>query len=314
MPSDSVFDDGQALSHCCSYFSIETFNDKFDGDSDAKLFIFHHNIRSFRRNYSELAVYLDLLKSKFHVLVLTETWFCSDGLLDNEGYKAYHSVRSDRVGGGVSVFVLNSLKSYIIQPLTVNSGLIETCCVRILNDRDSFLIFGIYRPPGFVEFDLFIDGLHELVNDFNVSGEIIYMLGDFNVNLMTADSNATLFVDMMRSLSFLPLIDVPTRVTDSSESLIDNIWTNQLSSVTTGVLTFDITDHYPIFAVIPVRSPDDKILKSFRDHSACSLSKLECHMKQYASGIDLSCVIDFDVAMNQFVSSFLNIYKNKNKK
>ena len=54
----------------------------------------------------------------------------------------------------------------------------------------------------------------------------------------------------MYSLGLYPLIDEPTRVTDSLATLRDNIFTNELRhNLTCGILFKDISDHLPIFAL-----------------------------------------------------------------
>ena len=64
----------------------------------------------------------------------------------------------------------------------------------------------------------------------------------------TADFNDTMF-----SNGFIPLITRPTRVTQSTATLIDNIFTNQLAVLHNiflqGIMLTDISDHYPIFCV-----------------------------------------------------------------
>ena len=64
---------------------------------------------------------------------------------------------------------------------------------------------------------------------------------------MTAEFN-----DMMSSYSYIPLITRPTRITSSSATLIDNIFTNDhinLNTALKGILVTDISDHYPVFYV-----------------------------------------------------------------
>ena len=50
-------------------------------------------------------------------------------------------------------------------------------------------------------------------------------------------------------MSLLPTIKKPTRITDSSSTLIDNILTNYFEDFVSGIMTIDITDHLPIFIV-----------------------------------------------------------------
>ena len=52
----------------------------------------------------------------------------------------------------------------------------------------------------------------------------------------------------------MPLITLPTRITSSSKTLIDNILTNEFSSdIVSGNLTVSLSDHIPQFAIIPLK-------------------------------------------------------------
>ena len=62
--------------------------------------------------------------------------------------------------------------------------------------------------------------------------------------------NTKNFLDMMFSLGLYPLIDKPTRITDISATLINNIFTNELlHHLTSGILINDIINNLPIFAI-----------------------------------------------------------------
>ena len=57
---------------------------------------------------------------------------------------------------------------------------------------------------------------------------------------------------MMLSFSFLPRIVKPTRITPRSQTLIDNIFFNEIqSNITAGSITMDISDHLTQFLAIP---------------------------------------------------------------
>ena len=79
------------------------------------------------------------------------------------------------------------------------------------------------------------------------------MLGDFNINLLNcvyhpASEN---FLNMMNSNYLLPYILKPTRVTDRSATLIDNIFANTYNSnALSGNLVTKISDHFPQFLII----------------------------------------------------------------
>ena len=95
----------------CRYYTIDSFNDKFTGNSTLKLSIITINIRSFRRNCDEFIWFLNNLNIKFDIIILTETWLyeTNTDLCNINGYKSVHSMRQERMGGGVSIFVHESL-------------------------------------------------------------------------------------------------------------------------------------------------------------------------------------------------------------
>ena len=56
------------------------------------------------------------------------------------------------------------------------------------------------------------------------------------------------------------LIDVPTRVTETSKTLVDHVITNDKQrAITTGVLISDLSDHYGVFAIISYNDIKNKI-------------------------------------------------------
>ena len=58
-----------------------------------------------------------------------------------------------------------------------------------------------------------------------------YLLGDVNICLLnhSTHSETGSYLDTLYSSAFVPVINRPTRVTDHSASLIDHIFTNNLS-------------------------------------------------------------------------------------
>ena len=52
-------------------------------------------------------------------------------------------------------------------------------------------------------------------------------------------------------MGFYPLISLPTRLTDTTATLIDNIWTNNLGAkIGSGLVTVRVSDHLPVFAFV----------------------------------------------------------------
>ena len=80
-----------------------------------------------------------------------------------------------------------------------------------------------------------------------------------NYNLLNHDKHKPTqnYLNMLTSASFKPLINKPTRITETNMTLIDHIWTNDLKTTTMNkghVIITDITDHLP--CLIVVKKPD----------------------------------------------------------
>ena len=96
--------------------------------------------------------------------------------------------------------------------------------------------------------------MKEVLEYVQTENKVLYLVGDYNINLLNVDShNLTAdFNDTIYSYGLIPLITRPTRVTETSATLIDNIFTNKSISCEKsmyGILVSDISDHYPIFCV-----------------------------------------------------------------
>ena len=87
----------------------------------------------------------------------------------------------------------------------------------------------------------------------------LFLMGDFNANLMKADLDISIshYFDCLISYLLSPHIILPTRIAGSdgnfSQTLIDNIFSNSLNHMEglSGNLTFSISDHLAQFLIIP---------------------------------------------------------------
>ena len=81
----------------------------------------------------------------------------------------------------------------------------------------------------------------------------LFVMGDFNINLYNYSSHTETndFINLMVSNYLLPHILHPTRVTDHSAIIIDNIFSNNCELGTlSGILLSQISDHFPQFLII----------------------------------------------------------------
>jgi hypothetical protein len=113
---------------------------------------------------------------------------------------------------------------------------------------------------------------------------------------------------------FLPLILQPTRITDSSATLIDNIFTNSHDGILeSAILTADISDHLPVITWInttPTNFNNLRNLKMTRTFSNDNIT----YFRSLLDNTDWNPVLDLcarnepDLSYKAFVDTFKAAY------
>ena len=244
----------------CDYYLEDSFIKKkssFNFD-DTNLSLLHLNIRSIPKNLTGLSEYLSAINFNFSVVGISETWL-SESTADCYtllGYRHEKAYRDKQRGGGVSLFVKNSINYHIRQDLTSVSSIMESIFIEVPRDATTLgkdvLIGVIYRPPG-TDVALFNERITQLLSSVQLDNKLLYIMGDFNINLLNCDTHtaSSEFIEIMYSHGLFPLINKPTRATTSSTTLIDNIFSNNLinNDIINGIFFTSISDHFPIFTI-----------------------------------------------------------------
>ena len=104
----------------------------------------------------------------------------------------------------------------------------------------------IYKHPKLPIEEFYYQFLSPILEKFFFENKDIYLLGDFNINLLNyeSDRHTAHFLDDMYSNSFNPYIMLPTRNTPRYKTLIDNIFYNNFNeSIISWNLVTVISDH-----------------------------------------------------------------------
>ena len=132
-------------------------------------------------------------------------------------------------------------------------------------------------------------------------------MGDFNVDLLKhAHNNSSHeFLEMLQSASFLPLISKPTRVSNQSATLLDNILCNTLPLPESLITLSDITDHYPVLSYFNIEDSFNNFypLPARRRATPENLASLGASLDR----VDWSSVYDtdnVDLSLNNFLIIF----------
>ena len=113
----------------------------------------------------------------------------------------------------------------------------------------NMIIGSVYRHPH-NNHDEFFGAFCEKIEKINKNYSLI-LLGDLNIDVsMSTAKTAKEYQDMLLSLGLNNTINLPTRVTETSETVLDHVITNtNLDMLQSGIVTEEISDHYPIFCV-----------------------------------------------------------------
>ena len=218
--------------------------------------VFHTNIRSLSKHIDALHTQLNMVNIPFDVLGISETKQQVDkDFLSNvqiNGYSLY-TQPSKSACGGCALYVNSQLDHHVRNDLSALEEEYETLWVEINNHKaKNFLCCCLYRHPS-SDLSSFINYLTSTLQKVQKENKVLFIMGDYNINLFNYDSHTETndFLNLMISHYLLPHILHPTRVTDHSATIIDNIFSNNCEMDTvSGNLLSQISDHFPQFLII----------------------------------------------------------------
>ena len=195
-------------------------------------------------------ILLESLKQKLPILNLHTC------IAQIPGY-VFECVPTPLASGGVGMFINKSL-NYRILEKTTNEAFqalwIEISFVSTKNVICGILDRQHYSPERFQQY------FDETIEKFVSSGKHVVIMGDFNIDLLKCrtSSHSHDFLPSLQSCYLIPAVNKPTRVRQTSATLIDNIFLNNPDQVVScGNTISDISDHSSQFCIF--KSIKDKI-------------------------------------------------------
>lgn len=239
------------------------------------LSILHVNIRSLNKNMDNLKEMLaQLVKNNIivDILLICETWLNSDNsaFVDIDGYNCYLQNRDLGKGGGVAIYIQKHLESTVNDDIDFNlDKCYESLFVDVKMGKKTVTVGEIYRVPNSRE-SLFIEGVQKLLQ--RISSKPLIIGSDQNLDLLksTAHKPTSEFLEMLLEHGLVPLATKPTRVSQSSSTLIDNVYLSLelMEEGSSNVVLEYMSDHFPCLVqlrsrLMPlVKSEDVKIIYS----------------------------------------------------
>ena len=218
------------------------------------------------------------------------------------GYN-FEFVPTPLASGGVALFI-DDRHGYRILEKASNEAF-QALWVEISFVKKKNIICGVvYRQHNSPE--RFQKYFEETIEKFAALGKQICVLGDFNIDLLKAQSSnySHDFLLTLQSCYLIPTVDKPTRVRSTSATLIDNIFVNiPEQALVSGNIISDISDHFSQFCILSSIVDQPKENRKVHDFSKFSSRSFVADLTQ----VDWDEIIARGTDdINKIFSSFYN--------
>lgn len=181
--------------------------------------------------------------------------------VDIPGYQVFRQDRGPlKSEGGLCTYVKACLKASLLEELSsVSTDGLQQLWLKVqYRAYKSLLVCSVYRPPNAptaISFDCLANNfVDSLLLNFD-----IVLLDDLNCNLLRSCPDGNLLLDFISTFNLIQLVTKPTRITETTPSLIDVIRTTDKSIVSfSDVLTCSISDHNLLYLILTLKTPRAK--------------------------------------------------------
>ena len=227
------------------------------------------NCQSISAKFQEFQIYIESLISNScipGVICIQETWLDDNSdmsLIQLKNYTLLPKGRSCSLHGGIAMYIHNMYK---FTELCIDFGgsnwdgqLIE---IHMKNNQ-KFIICNVYRPPRNNVSDIagFTDDLAKIFNYLDKEKNVV-VVGDFNIDLLKIHANQHIneYFENIITAGYIPCLTLPTRLTSTSGTLIDNIFIKLQNKYQyfSGSLISNLSDHLPCFTAFRCEKPTAK--------------------------------------------------------
>ena len=215
--------------------------------------------------------------------------------------------RKNKRGGGVALYVKNNLSYQTMPEYSFSSLHYESLFIK----TSAFVFKVFYRPPSasLQEFYSFLDNKLDMLPS---DKKPVVIMGDLNINMLEQSPATNDFLNIISLYGFSNIIIEPTRVTSSSETLIDLCLTNcDELDPTSGVLLSDFSDHLSTFCFIQRSHAQIKTPKSSDTAMQIITQEKIEHFRNLVLNVgwnDCFCGVDPNLVYNMFIEKIIELY------
>ena len=212
----------------CDYIDIDD-RPKLAGDNRS-LSLIQLNIRGLLSKSSALNLLLteNIGNIRPDLVLLCETWLNPNNFakIDIPNYRLFGNVRSNKLGGGTGILVHKTLRSRIRRDLEIDMKTFEHTVIELKTETNNLLVVSGYRPPN-SNTEEFLSEYKQAVKVWQKLKHHELIVGlDHNLDFLKSDKhpNTQSFLEFNLDSDLMPTITRPTRVTQKSATLIDNVF------------------------------------------------------------------------------------------
>ena len=234
------------------------------------------------------------------------------------GYSFYYDLPDSGRVGGIALYVNNNSCMHRECPqykLSATGNVkLENKWLKIEKNKNKYIIGGLYRHLN-QNVDEFRALFEPLLNTLSNQTLLCLIAGDLNIDLSKCHTNAhtSAYLDTLIMNNFTPTIIMPTRITDTSATIIDHIYyykgrgkhpgaAGDLKMIS-GNLLCDLSDHLPNFTIL-MKNKTSRVNERPNVRIFSSHNKL--HFNYALKNSNWSCVYS-ETDVNTAYDNFINI-------
>ena len=209
--------------------------------------IIHINIVSLQKNFDAFTNFLNRFPRTVSVICLSETLLNDRKINYNSlpGYRLFYN-NSVTKAGGSAIYASDCLNCHQLSQIKIKCDGCEDVWVNVkLNNSETLVVGSVYRHPNNV-IKNFEDAFISVIKSFK-SNQNYIVLGDFNINYdkVTTQQSISDYANHINNVGCEQLIDKPTRICQTTGSIIDHIYVNSILKDHAQPIIFyeDISDH-----------------------------------------------------------------------
>ena len=280
-------------------------------DEDKQRFtIYHQNIHGLKCKVNELM--LSLSHEMPHLICLTEHHLKSNEIANTNipNYiRGADYCRTTLKCGGVCIYVHGTFKfSNISLYKYCREQDTEIAAVKLEIFRRNVIVFCVYRAPT-GDIDYFLKHLDILLNTLQSSKTDFILCGDWNINFMEPNNNKDRVENLLSTYNLIGTVDFPARITNTSTTMIDNIFIDGSSNYTIKPHINGLSDHDAQLLVVQKFAPTISSYETnyMRNINQYALAEFQI-LLSWEQWEDVFGADDVNSMFNNFLSTYLRCY------